>query len=53
MLQAYLDNRMEDTAVFEFYVRRLPAQRNFLVAAGLESALEFLSSMKFSREDME
>lgn len=53
MLQAYLDNRMEDTAVFEFYIRKLPARRNFLVAAGLESALEFLSSMKFSAEDLE
>jgi len=28
MLQAYFDRGMNDTAVFEFFVRRLPPQRN-------------------------
>jgi nicotinate phosphoribosyltransferase len=39
MLQAYLDHGRTDTAVFEFFVRRLPARRGFLKAAGLEQAL--------------
>ena len=30
---------MNETAAFELFVRRLPAERNFLVAAGLEQAL--------------
>ncbi|MGB7551868.1 MAG: nicotinate phosphoribosyltransferase, partial [Chromatiaceae bacterium] len=42
MLQAYFDQGMADTAVFEFFVRKLPAGRNFLVAAGLEQALDYL-----------
>ena len=52
MLQAYLDHGMTDTAVFEFYGRRLPECRGFLLAAGLESALEFLENARFSAEEV-
>ncbi len=41
------------TAVFEFFVRKLPAQRGFLVAAGLEQALEFLENLRFSPEELQ
>ena len=53
MLQAYFDQRMEETAVFEFFVRKLPAQRNFLVAAGLEQALSFLGNFQLTGEELE
>jgi nicotinate phosphoribosyltransferase len=53
MLQAYLDRDMTDTAVFEFFVRRLPPERNFLVAAGLEHVLRFLAEMRFSPEEID
>ena len=36
MVQAYLDRGEDKEAVFEFFVRRLPARRGFLLAAGLE-----------------
>ena len=36
MLQGYFDQGMDETAVFEFFVRKLPPQRNFLVAAGFK-----------------
>ena len=52
MLQAYLDHGKTDTAVFEFFVRRLPARRGFLMAAGLEQALEFLENLQFSNEEI-
>jgi len=42
MLDAYQQEGMDGTAVFELFVRRLPPGRNFLVAAGLEQALQFL-----------
>lgn len=42
MIEAYLTAGMEDTAVFEFFVRKLPASRGFLIAAGLEQAVHFL-----------
>lgn len=48
MLQAYVDEGMTQPAVFELFVRKLPAQRNFLVAAGLEQVLQFLETLSFS-----
>jgi nicotinate phosphoribosyltransferase len=53
MIQAYLDDGQTDTAVFEFFVRKLPSQRGFLIAAGLEQALDFLEEMRFSSTDIE
>ncbi len=52
MLDAYYRLGFEQTAVFEFYVRRLPRGRNFLVAAGLEQALEYLESLRFTEEEL-
>jgi len=52
MLQGYFVARMEKPAAFEFFVRRLPANRNFLLAAGLEQVLEFLEEFHFSGEEM-
>lgn len=53
MIQAYLDRGETRTAVFEFFVRKLPAQRGFLVAAGLEQALDFLERLQFSPEELD
>ncbi len=53
MLQGYFEQGMEDTAVFEFFVRRLPENRGFLIAAGLEQALDYLESLRFTSEDLE
>ena len=47
MLQAYHDGGMNATASFEFFVRKLPPQRNFLVAAGLEEVLAYLQGLRF------
>ena len=52
MLQSYLEQGMEACAVFEFFVRKLPPRRNFMVAAGLEQALDFLENLKFSPEEL-
>jgi nicotinate phosphoribosyltransferase len=52
MMQAYLTNGLTGTAVFEFFVRRLPERRAFLLAVGLEQALDFLEGLRFSEEDL-
>lgn len=52
MIQAYLDHGRCDTAVFEFFVRRLPPQRGFLLAAGLEQCLDFLENLWFPPEEI-
>jgi nicotinate phosphoribosyltransferase len=48
MVQAYLDKGEDQEAVFEFFVRRLPSRRGFLLAAGLEDALDYLETLRFS-----
>jgi nicotinate phosphoribosyltransferase len=53
MLQSYHDGGMHDEAVFEFFVRRLPRERNFLVAAGLEQLADYLASLRFHASDLE
>lgn len=52
MAQAYLQQGMDEPAVFEFFVRKLPAHRNFLVAAGLEQVLDFLTELRFSDDEL-
>ena len=51
MLQTYHAERMNETAAFELFVRRLPPERNFLLAAGLEQALDYLESLHFTAEE--
>lgn len=52
MLQAYFSRGMDETAVFEFFVRRLPDERNFLMAAGLAQVVAYLTGLRFSEEDL-
>ena len=52
MLQAYFDEGMGARAVFELFVRALPPQRNFLVAAGLEQALDYLEQLHFTADEL-
>ena len=52
MLQAYWQHRMDGTAAFELFVRKLPEQRAFLVAAGLEQALDFVEQARFTDDEL-
>lgn len=47
MLQAYRRERMAGIAVFDLFVRRLPPGRGFLLAAGIEDALDYLERLRF------
>jgi nicotinate phosphoribosyltransferase len=49
MIEAYLAHGETKTAVF---VRKLPTRRGFLMAAGLEQALEFLEEVRFSSDEI-
>src|SRR5689334_4856 len=42
----------DDRATFELWVRRLPACRNYLVAAGLEQAVAYLRDLSFAPEQV-
>jgi len=52
MMQAYFDSGINDIASFEFFSRKLPPGRNFLLAAGLEQVLAYLESLRFNDEDL-
>src|SRR5437879_12298583 len=52
MAAGYVQKHFEARATFELFVRHLPPHRNYLVAAGLEQALDFLGSVPFSSEDI-
>jgi nicotinate phosphoribosyltransferase len=53
MIQAYLDHSDTQTAVFEFFVRTMPARRGFFLAAGLHQALDFLENLRFTAADID
>jgi nicotinate phosphoribosyltransferase len=53
MAAGYLHTRFDARATFELFVRHLPPRRNYLVAAGLEQALEFLEHVHFTAEEIE
>ncbi|HEX2200864.1 MAG TPA: nicotinate phosphoribosyltransferase [Gammaproteobacteria bacterium] len=53
MLAGYFDRRMEATAVFELFVRKLPDCRNFLLFAGLEQTLAFLERLRFTPKELD
>src|SRR5262245_44333116 len=53
MLRAYLDRGETKAAVFEFFVRKLPAHRNFLIAAGLEQVIEYLETLRFAPDELD
>ena len=48
MLQSYFDHGMNGEAVFDLFVRRLPPERNYLIACGLEHVLHYLENLSFS-----
>jgi nicotinate phosphoribosyltransferase len=53
MMQAYLAQGETKTAVFELFMRKLPSRRGFLVAAGLDQALDFLEELRFSPQELD
>lgn len=53
MAQAYHDQGFDQEAVFDLFVRRLPAQRNYLVACGIDSALRQIQAYRFPPEALE
>jgi nicotinate phosphoribosyltransferase len=53
MLHAYWHEGMNDEAVFSLFVRKLPKERNYLLACGLDDALQFLADFRFHRESLD
>jgi nicotinate phosphoribosyltransferase len=53
MAAAYFkSNQTDRIGVFEAFVRRLPTNRSYMVAAGLEQAIHYLLNIRFSDEQI-
>jgi nicotinate phosphoribosyltransferase len=52
MLRAYWELGHDGEAVFSLFVRRLPKNRNFLIACGLEDLLDQLQGLRFDADDL-
>jgi nicotinate phosphoribosyltransferase len=52
MALAYLHEGMTEPATFSLFTRRLPPDRGFLVAAGLEDALAYLERLRVDNSDV-
>ena len=53
MAASYHKHGMNGTATFDLFVRELPPNRNFLVAAGIEHAIDHLQSLSFEPDDID
>lgn len=53
MAVSYLRRAMTAPATFSLFVRQLPPQRGFLVAAGLEDCLSWLEELAFDQAELE
>jgi len=49
MMQAYVEQGFDEAATFSLFVRKLPARRNYLVAAGLDDVLRYFETVRFDR----
>lgn len=50
MAAGYFEQKMHDIATFELFVRNLPKNRSYLIVAGLEQVLHYLTHITFSPE---
>ena len=50
MAASYLREGMNEPATFSLFIRNYPQDRAYFVAAGLETALEYLEQFQFSRD---
>ncbi len=52
MCASYFDNKNFEPATFDLFIRRLPENRSYFLFAGLEDALQYLQSIRFTDEHL-
>jgi nicotinate phosphoribosyltransferase len=52
MAAAYFEQHVDCRATFELFVRQMPPERAYLVAGGIEDALDYLADLRFRDEDL-
>jgi len=52
MAAGYFENHYNPVSTFEVFVREMPPNRSFLVAAGLQQVLEYVLHLKFTEDEI-
>ncbi len=52
MAACYFDQGMAEEATFSLFIRKYPPNRGYFVAAGLEEALDYLTTLRFTADDL-
>lgn len=52
MAQSYFASKRKASATFDLFVRELPENRAYLIACGLEDALNYVKGLRFAGEDL-
>src|SRR3989344_5165209 len=53
MNAAYFDNKKDDIATFDLFIRKLPEDWGYFIANGIEDAIDYATNIKFEEEDIE
>jgi nicotinate phosphoribosyltransferase len=53
MAAAYFENREPAEGTFELFVRNLPKNRSYLIFAGLEQVVDYLSTLRFEKDHVD
>jgi nicotinate phosphoribosyltransferase len=53
MAAGYFQNKVELKATFELFAYRMPSLRLYLVACGLQQAVDYILNLRFSQEDID
>lgn len=52
MAACYFEQGMHEEATFSLFIRKFPPNRGYFVAAGLEAALQYLETFRFTADDL-
>jgi nicotinate phosphoribosyltransferase len=52
MCASYFENKRNETATFDLFIRRMPPNRSYFVFAGLEQVLLFLENITFTEDQI-
>ena len=52
MCASYFENKRNEAATFDLFIRKLPPNRSYFVFAGLEQVLLFLENIKFHEDQI-
>lgn len=53
MAAGYFEHGVHDITTFELFVRQLPENRSYLITAGIEQAIHYLTHIKFSEDNIQ